>query len=323
MAISALTSRPSTTYAATIGASLLAFLTMACAVQARVAVAPELRVEPGGEPWSAATHYSTGTVRFFADAHPACGGSNRLRVVSGPTALGVLYDAQATRRPLRPVRTTDRFSSGDFICGIGPLLTGNVRYWDVKVNMLTPPVGASEIRLRSRDRVLWFYVDTQTGQNTGAALELRAPARARSGHSVRVRVLAHDGTGGVEPAAGARVHGVVADARGEAKVAAPLQRRLVLRATRGNDVASVPVSVCLSDSGRRCPRRRGWSIVGRSSAERLRGTSGPDEIRARGGDDVLLIRGGERDIVRCGPGRDTVFASDNDRVARDCERVRR
>jgi hypothetical protein len=37
----------------------------------------------------------------------------------------------------------------------------------------------------------------------------------------------------------------------------------------------------------------------------------------------VLVRGGKRDTVRCGTGRDTVIASRNDRVAHDCERVRR
>jgi hypothetical protein len=315
--------RPSRTYAVSVGASFLAFLNVAGAAPARVAVTPELRVEPGGAPWSGPTHYSTGTVRFPADSHPACGGSGRRRVVAGPTALGIVYDAQASRRVLRPVRTTDRFSSGDFLCGMGRLLTGTVRYWDVKVNMLTPPVGASEIPLRSRDRVLWFYVDTATGRNTGAALELRAPVRALPAQPIRVKVLAHDGAGGIEPAAGARVGGVTADADGRATISAPRRHRLVLRATRGSDVASAPVQVCLGGAGRRCPGRRGWSIVGRNRGERLHGTSGADHIDARRGDDFLLVRRGERDTVRCGGGRDTVLASDNDRVARDCERVRR
>src|ERR687893_2720080 len=129
--------RRSVSHAVTFAAALLAFPSAAVTAPAKIAVTPELRVEPGGAPWSGATHYSTGTVRFRADRNPACGGSGQRRVVAGPTALGVVYDAQASRRVLRPVRTTDRFAAGDFLCGIGPLLTGTTRYWDIRVNLLT------------------------------------------------------------------------------------------------------------------------------------------------------------------------------------------
>jgi hypothetical protein len=40
-------------------------------------------------------------------------------------------------------------------------------------------------------------------------------------------------------------------------------------------------------------------------------------------DDVVLARNNVRDRVFCGPGRDVAYVDRRDRVARDCERVRR
>ena len=302
--------------------TVIAALTLAPTAQAATATTPELRVEAAGTALSPAVHYSTGPVSFSADAHPACRGSGNRITVEGPNALGVLYDAQATSPALRPVRTSDRFSFGLFLCGIGDYLTGTDRYWVVRVNWLTPQVGADRVRVTSTDRVLWYYVDTTNGSNTGDMLELRAPARARAGQPVGVTVLAHDGKGGVTPAAGALVYGAVTDVNGRATLTAPRARTLPLRATGANDVASAPIAVCLSDRLRRCPRRRGWTIVGRDRPERLVGTRGGDVVDARAGDDRIDVRGGDRDRVRCGAGRDAVLASRGDRISRDCERVR-
>jgi Ca2+-binding RTX toxin-like protein len=66
---------------------------------------------------------------------------------------------------------------------------------------------------------------------------------------------------------------------------------------------------------------------------RLTGTSGPDRIAlgrsfsyrvdAGAGDDLVRANNGARDYVRCGAGRDVVVADRRDRIASDCERVRR
>jgi hypothetical protein len=46
-------------------------------------------------------------------------------------------------------------------------------------------------------------------------------------------------------------------------------------------------------------------------------------VLAGGGGDVVNVRRGNVDRVRCGSGRDLVRAGRRDRVARDCEVVRR
>jgi Ca2+-binding RTX toxin-like protein len=56
----------------------------------------------------------------------------------------------------------------------------------------------------------------------------------------------------------------------------------------------------------------------------LDGGTGRDVVRGDAGSDVVLADGdGARDAIECGPGRDRVRADSLDRVAPDCERVRR
>jgi hypothetical protein len=62
---------------------------------------------------------------------------------------------------------------------------------------------------------------------------------------------------------------------------------------------------------------------GSGRGEVLRGHRGRDCIHAGGGNDRLLARDHSPDALFCGPGRDRVKADRYDRVADDCERVRR
>jgi len=53
------------------------------------------------------------------------------------------------------------------------------------------------------------------------------------------------------------------------------------------------------------------------------GTNKPDVVRGSRLNDVIRVNGGGPDRVTCGPGEDVVYADRRDRVARDCERVKR
>lgn len=64
-------------------------------------------------------------------------------------------------------------------------------------------------------------------------------------------------------------------------------------------------------------------LFGGAGNDRLEGGPGRDLLEAGPGNDVVLARDRTVDVIRCGPGRDTVTADRADRVARDCERVRR
>ena len=307
----------------------LGALAAACALALAAPVAAgarpvfsELRVEAEGQAASPGISYVTDTVRLRASTSPACGGSGAAVRLRGPTALGLLDDAQDADRDLRPVQVSDRFGFGLFVCGIdGWLVSGAQAFWVYKVNHVSPDVGADQRRLRNGDRVLWYFVNTASGVNTGDELELLAPARVRPGQSFQVTVFAWSRAGARTPAVGARVGGATTDANGHAVVTAGSARSLVLRAERGSDVPSAPTPVCVSSRLSRCPARRGLVMVGRDRSERIRGGSGGDAVFARGGNDTVFVRGGDRDVVSCGRGRDVVFASRNDRVRRDCERV--
>ncbi len=64
-------------------------------------------------------------------------------------------------------------------------------------------------------------------------------------------------------------------------------------------------------------------VSGGSGNDRINGGSGKDTLSGGSGNDRIAARDGKRDKVSCGRGRDSVTADRVDRVARDCERVRR
>ena len=75
------------------------------------------------------------------------------------------------------------------------------------------------------------------------------------------------------------------------------------------------------------------SSPGGPGPDRLSGDQGNDVITPDGGHDVVDSGAGDdyvlaaddhmRDVISCGPGNDRVRADGTDRVARDCEDVRR
>ena len=64
-------------------------------------------------------------------------------------------------------------------------------------------------------------------------------------------------------------------------------------------------------------------INGRGGADKIVGGGGDDRISGGPGDDTIVSKDRYQDSVRCGQGADRVVADYRDRVARDCERVRR
>ncbi|HEV2723695.1 MAG TPA: hypothetical protein VGV10_03605 [Thermoleophilaceae bacterium] len=67
----------------------------------------------------------------------------------------------------------------------------------------------------------------------------------------------------------------------------------------------------------------GDRIAGDAGSDRINGNSGADSISGNSGNDRITSRDNSRDKVNCGGGRDTVVADRKDRVARNCERVKR
>jgi len=64
-------------------------------------------------------------------------------------------------------------------------------------------------------------------------------------------------------------------------------------------------------------------IDGGAGNDTISGGPGNDRINGGAGNDRINARGGGRDTINCGPGRDRVTADRNDKVARNCEVVRR
>jgi Ca2+-binding RTX toxin-like protein len=64
-------------------------------------------------------------------------------------------------------------------------------------------------------------------------------------------------------------------------------------------------------------------VRGGDGADRIDGGSGRDTIQGGRGDDVIRAADGQSDTISCGPGHDRVLADRTDRVASDCERVKR
>jgi Ca2+-binding RTX toxin-like protein len=98
----------------------------------------------------------------------------------------------------------------------------------------------------------------------------------------------------------------------------------------GSDGDDRIVPVLFSNPARIRGRAGDDSIVG-AYGDRVYGDKGDDRLWGSGGailyggrgKDVFGIRNGHHDTVHCGRGRDRVKADQRDRVARDCERVRR
>ena len=81
-----------------------------------------LRVEgPEGHPLDPATNYATDTVTLATDTSECGPDSNKeeSRKIVGPSAMGLIDDAKATNRQLRPYLVSDAFHPGLIVCQIG------------------------------------------------------------------------------------------------------------------------------------------------------------------------------------------------------------
>ena len=219
--------------------AVLSLCLLAPATATAAPVVAKLRVEGAGQTLERGTSYVTDTSRIETDRRPVCGGSGRIVTIQGPSALGILDYAAPVNRSLRPLGVTDKFEFGPFVCGLGRFVAGDLSsYWLFKVDHRLAQVGADKVPLRRGSEVLWYFVNTATGTNTGVELELVAPARARIGEPFDVAVFAYNADGNRTPAAGAQVRGATVqttDARGLARVTLDRIGVVDLRAERAGD----------------------------------------------------------------------------------------
>jgi len=92
----------------------------------------------------------------------------------------------------------------------------------------------------------------------------------------------------------------------------------ILRGGRGDDVLVAHDTPSFLAGGLGRDR-----LTGGSRWDFLDGGRGRDIVRAGPGADVVHAQDGTLDVIACGPGRDAVAADPRDRVAGDCEYVRR
>lgn len=304
-------------------AGLAAAVALLAAPNASAAVQAELRVEGAGRQLAAGMYVTDSASVRTTTSPPSCNGSGQVKTVQGPTALGLVVSAAAAGAALRPLAVSDEFDFGLLVCGIGDLAGSDASFWLYKVDHKAAEVGADQFPLEGGEQVLWYFSDTAAGVNTGVELGLQAPARATAGSAVEVTAWAYDAAGARTPAAGATVLGETTDGQGKASVSVPRGARVLrLRAERGGDVPSPTLTVCVKAEPS-CPPRRGQRVFGSKGDDRITGTAGADTVSGLGGADRIDVHGAGRDFVRCGKGRDRVRADRRDRVARDCERVRR
>ena len=311
---------------AAVAACTLALLVAAPATAE--AVTTKLRVEADGHDIGPGFRYVHDSVTYRTSR--SCGGSGARSSIAGPTALGLLIQAADFTRALRPVRISDEFDFGPFVCGVGGFEGSGDAYWLYKVDHVAPEVGGDQFAIdRSHDEVLWYFVNNASGVNTGNELELiLADNVVQAGEPVQVTVREYDLEGRATPAAGVRLMGasnVMTGADGTAEVVFDEAGKPFIRGIRGNDIATDVLHLCVwEDSESECNRWvTGW-VVGTDRADRIRGTRAPERIAGRRGRDRIRSRGdGEADSVRCGRGQDVVRADKLDRVRRNCETVRR
>jgi hypothetical protein len=271
-----------------------------------------------------------------ADCFGPPGGSGQEFTYDQPTALSLLATAARTNAKVRPLSLTDQFGFGLGICGIGGQeAASGESFWYLKSNHSESTLGADQLQVKDGDQVLFYLAPDNFPDPNPAELELIAPARAEAGKSFQVSVVEHscvtdqqtfEVSCKSQPAAGAQVGDVATGADGTAELGATSPGTLKLGATRGSDIPSEVLPVCVGEQLDDCPAVRGERLVGSPNGDKIKGTRGSDSIRARGGADRIDLRKGGADAVDCGPGRDRVLvkrSDDDNRIARDCERLRR
>jgi hypothetical protein len=228
------------------------------------------------------------------------------------------------------VRISDEFDFGLLVCGVGDFESSDTAFWLYKVDHVSPEVGGEQFPINSSGHeVLWYFMNTVTGANTGNELFLSVGQKVvQTGEPVEVTVLEYDASGQSTPAAGVQIMGggnPVTDAAGHATVSFDQTGRQFIRGSRGIDIPTDGVRLCAwQESATECETFIAGRVVGTREDDRIRGTDDPDRIIGRDGDDRLTSRGDdEADAVRCGPGNDVARVDRIDRVARNCEKVRR
>lgn len=339
-----MTTRSSLARLALAALSALPLLSIVPALAGARTVRAELRVLTPTRVLDPGTTYLTGPERVTTDPGADCnfggaGGTGATFDLAEPTALGLLASAARANPDLRPLSISDEFGFGLAICAIGPVDDREGTFWYLKRNHTELSVGADQEPIANGDEFLIYLAPDNYPAPNPDELELVAPARAKPGEPFTVSVIEHgcvtdqatfETSCASVPAVGATVAGAGAEvttgADGTAELIADGAGKPSLIATRGADIPSKSLKLCVAADLAQCPARRGERVFGSSERDRIKGTAGSDAIRSRGGDDRIDIRSGGADRVRCGGGEDKVLVERgdrDDRISRNCEATRR
>ena len=274
-----------------------------------------------------------------ADCFGPPGGSGAEYEQTRPNALGLLATGSLDNRELKPLGLTDQFGFGLGLCSIGKAEADSNSFWYLKANGEEAAVAIDQLEVNDGDEVLLYLSPSTFPAPNPAELELDSPARVRPGEEFEVAVTESSCTTdqttfetscGSGPADGVTVKGgakpVTTGADGVATVTARSSASMRLIGTRGSDIPTKKLELCVDLDLDLCPKAFGERFVGASSDDRLKGGKGSDEISGAKGDDKIDIRAGGVDQVDCGAGTDrvTVKRSDSDdEISRNCERIQK
>jgi Domain of unknown function (DUF4430)/RTX calcium-binding nonapeptide repeat (4 copies) len=317
---------------AAVAAALVAFMALAASAAASTKWA-DLRVVTHTGRTLAEFRQYTGSTTVRSSTKGDCFGSpssDKRYKMGDANALGIVKDALASDRSLRPLVLSDAFVDDGFglgVCTIGGFTTVGSSYWDLVVNHVASSTGASLTPVHDGDQILWYFTSGNEPISGPRELVLNAPASAKPGKPFTVKATRYTSSGKASPAGGVTV---TADGKSigktgsDGELTATLPDSATLQGDgTANDMPSNRVRVCV---GSECPVAHGKVIYGSEHADRIKGTRGPDRISARGGSDVVNLRSGGEDRVNCGGGRDEVIVDSgdrNDHIASSCERVSR
>ncbi len=241
-----------------VACAIALLLAIPCVAGAKVTA--HLRVETTGGKVLADLAQRTHPAALKTDPGADCfgppGGSGHRVGVPDNTALGLLADALPDAPALRPLSITDQFSFGLGICGIGGNVASGDGFWYLKRNHVGAQVGGDQLKVHDGDDVLWYLAPRFP---VGDELALRAPARARPGEPVQVKVVSYTDKGKRRRAKGVEVgHGAdPTNAAGITAVTFPAAGTRKLQARRGGDIPSNVAAVCVKADPAKCPARGG------------------------------------------------------------------
>jgi len=219
-----------------LGASML-FVLVAGPAEAATKVPATVRVVTASGKILVDKQFKTGTttVKTNADDSTCFGGKSSAssKTLTGPTSLGLLYQASKAVKTLRPLSLTDEFDFGIGICTIGGFTPPSTGFWLFKHNHEDSMLGAEATVLKKNDVDLYYEVKDFNDTEGLLELSVQAPAKVKKGATAKVRVFGYDAKGKRSPVEGAKLSagGALTDANGVTTVTVKKKTSIIARLT--------------------------------------------------------------------------------------------